>query len=82
MKEYTLVLSTYSVRQTVKVQLKKSEVKLMNDITKSLSKQKASIMLEVAPNVLGMPVFESPDVPDDTIRFDHPDGRVDKVKIS
>lgn len=47
MAEYTLVLSTYNVRQTIKVALSPAEVKLMNDITAALEKQKASIMLEV-----------------------------------
>lgn len=47
MTEYTLVLSTYNIRQTVKLSLSPLEVKLMNDITASLEEQNASIMLEV-----------------------------------
>lgn len=45
--EYTLVLSTYNIRQTVKVALWPDEVDLLDDIGRSLEEQKASIKLEV-----------------------------------
>lgn len=46
MQDYLLVLSTYNLRQTVKIQLWPKEVELLNDIKYSLESQKASIMLE------------------------------------
>ena len=49
MAAHTLILSTYNIRQTVTVDLEPAEVELLNDISKSLIKQKASILLEVKP---------------------------------
>jgi hypothetical protein len=46
---YTLILSTYNIRQTVKVDLYPDEVDLLNDISSSLTEQKASINLELEP---------------------------------
>ena len=47
MQEYILELSTYNQGQTIKVELTKDEAELMDDITASLEKQNASIMLTI-----------------------------------
>lgn len=47
MKKYILALSTYNIDQTIDIELAPKELELLNDISKSLEKQKASIQLEV-----------------------------------
>lgn len=47
MKTYLLVLQSFNVRTTIKVELSPAEHKLMKDINASLVKQKAENILDV-----------------------------------
>lgn len=47
MKTYLLVLQSFNVRTTIKVDLTPAEYKLMKDINASLVKQKAENILDI-----------------------------------
>lgn len=47
MKLYKLILRSWNVTTTIKVELSPSEAKLMRDINKSLVDQKAQVVLSI-----------------------------------